>query len=329
MSKEDRIIKKAIHQIAAEHLFFTELQDYLSLVKKQFEEAKRQTDQKQIKAGRGMVSLTCRVIFSKARLAGIAEKRFNRYEREIENLLEKIDKGTFSATSDMAKKLRERLHVEAANLLKDASLYEGRIRSLILGIQNYIDSDTAKLEVYLEELRKTVDDAEKWVAAVAVDLNEAESVVKRYEDPYWNNLSNYHTIHNIKALMESMGIEHLKISFAYGMITIEGFFGSRSYKPSSALRLSKVPVPITISQNPDPNENSIIKIRFSKQFRLERPGVEIPLFDQRLYEYDYNLKNSKRSFKKILKAVLQIIDNTIRKNVPPKVPVSRQLNKLF
>ncbi|MBS3165560.1 hypothetical protein J4444_00405, partial [Candidatus Woesearchaeota archaeon] len=102
MSKEDRIIKKAIHQIAAEHLFFTELQDYLSLVKKQFEEAKRQTDQKQIKAGRGMVSLTCRVIFSKARLAGIAEKRFNRYEREIENLLEKIDKGTFSATSDMA-----------------------------------------------------------------------------------------------------------------------------------------------------------------------------------------------------------------------------------
>src|SRR3989338_2100879 len=113
-----KVISKAVAWLATEHNYFLELKKDIFKLKTDIERAKSNADLKGL-----------RFLLRDVRYIGKAERRFNRYEHNVESILSKAkDKIKVYGTITEVEELIRRLHLEAADLVNSSSMYEGRLR---------------------------------------------------------------------------------------------------------------------------------------------------------------------------------------------------------
>ena len=172
-------IHQAISWIATEHNYFLELKKDISRLKVEIETAKANADLKGLK-----------VLWRDVRYIGRSERRFNRYEHNVESILSKMkDKIKISGTIAEVEELVRRLHLEAADLINSSSRYEGRLHDLLVHLQAAIKSkDLGQAHQCIMELSELAENTEKWIAALSTDLNEAKRMSEEFEEIYGEDL---------------------------------------------------------------------------------------------------------------------------------------------
>lgn len=308
VTKEEKVVLKAISQIAVEHKFFTELRDYIEKLKATLIVAGRNA-----RSENHAIQYNIQKLFRNQNYIGIAQQRFSKYEYHVEDILNSITEGTLPVGEQLPDSLRRRLHLEASNLLNDSSRYEGRIYRLLVKIKNCAkDSEYAVIWGLIDELRKVVDDAEKWIVALSADLSAAKRLVVKYEDPLLVDFTNRHTLAAIMEMMRRHDLRNIRIQLSTGWVVIHSEFG-----PGGGM--------FDVSQdiNSRPMNNSIT-IGFSRVYK-----TPYTLFDKESYTYGYDPATAKRPFKKVLGGILKIVQDTVRSGKTPQVPVSKQIEEVF
>jgi len=170
-------ISKAVAWLATEHNYFLELKKDISKLKTEIERAKANADLNGL-----------RFLLRDVRYIGKAERRFNRYEHNVESILSKAkDKIKVSGTITEVEELIRRLHLEAADLVNSSSMYEGRLHDLLVHLQAAIKSkELEQAHQCLMELSELVENTEKWIAALSTDLNEAKKLSEESEIVFKN-----------------------------------------------------------------------------------------------------------------------------------------------
>lgn len=164
-------LKKAVKWLAAEHYFFGELKRDIQELKISIQEIKIKDINKELKDA-----------FHNLNYLAKSERRFNNLEQHIENALIEIKRqiivtGTILEIEDLIK----RLHLEAAQLIRDASLYGGFINEQLKAIERELSLskiNIEKIKLLIEQLEDQISDAEKWISALSSDLDHAKQVVK-------------------------------------------------------------------------------------------------------------------------------------------------------
>ncbi len=199
-------IQEAIAWLASEHKYFGELKDDLTQLRNDLESARAKEQVKDIKKA-----------FRDFRYLARSEQRFQRHEQQIEEALTDLRKQkiTVSGTIQEIQDFLQQLHMEAANLIRDSSFYEGRIRKLLTYLQADIqDHHLEQAQAVLMEIMQVVDDADKWIAAVSVDLNKAKKIVRESQevpDPNWEDFDSPETQRQIQALLVQRGFKYLSV----------------------------------------------------------------------------------------------------------------------
>ena len=178
-----KVISKAVAWLATEHNYFLELKKDIFKLKTDIERAKSNADLKGL-----------RFLLRDVRYIGKAERRFNRYEHNVESILSKAkDKIKVSGTITEVEELIRRLHLEAADLVNSSSMYEGRLRDLLVQLQAAIKSkELEQAHQCLMELAKLAENTEKWIAALSTDLNGAKKLSEEFDQIYGDNLEEIH-----------------------------------------------------------------------------------------------------------------------------------------
>ncbi len=169
-----RIFKQAIKWLAAEHKYFKELQEDLEQLKQDAQTAKE-------KESLGDV----RHAFRDFRYLAKSERRFERKFKDIEDILKELKQKTRLAGSAKTAKIAENLQREAeaaANyLVKAASYFEGSIRERLLSLQHEVKGHQwAQIKITLQEVEEIAAQAQKWIAALQIDIEKARKLEEEY-----------------------------------------------------------------------------------------------------------------------------------------------------
>ncbi len=179
-----KTIKKAVEWLATEHNYFTDIQKDLRQLKTDLENGKEKDQVKDIKKALGDF-----------RYLGKSERRLNRYEEAVENVLEKLKQRVAGA-----EQLHDRLHNEASHLIRTSSFYEGKIRDHLLYLKEEIkDHEIEKAQAVLMELFQIIEDAEKWLAALSTDLASAKKLAREFYE--------HHGV-TIKKILDEITVSH-------------------------------------------------------------------------------------------------------------------------
>ena len=169
-------IEKAIRWLSSEHYFFKSLKEDLNELKIDLSSAKEKESVKEIKKA-----------LRDFKYIGKSERRFERYEQDIEKeaeILMESYKSSFSDNVEELKKVMDQIHVEAANLVRVASYFEGEIRKRLNFLLNEVrinhDFDDAKRK--LRELESIVAKSDEWIKALDVSLADAKKVCEKELD---------------------------------------------------------------------------------------------------------------------------------------------------
>src|SRR3989344_603904 len=231
----EKHVEEAIKWVATEHKFFEDLSTDLQLLKRDIALAKEKSEVKDIKRALGDF-----------RYIGKAERRFDNHEKHVEGFLNKLREHelTISGNVHEIQQLLERLHTEAANLIKDSSFFEGKIKELLLHLRDEIkDHEIEQAQATLMEVERLIEDAEKWIAALPVDLKRAKRVVQKadvdksadeYQDPNFEDFRNPHTLEQIKGLMATHNFYHLSVWDITENSGVSGMFGYPNKKEGGA-----------------------------------------------------------------------------------------------
>ena len=158
-------VQKTIKWLATEHKFFLELKDDLKELKEDIAKSKEKDAVKDVKHA-----------LRNFKYIGRAERRFDTYEQEM--LVELENSFQLSGTVKEVEELIKRIRAEAANLIKDASYYEGHLKDMLIHLKEEIaEHEIEQAQAILIEIEQTIDDAEKWIAALSVDLDNAKKLV--------------------------------------------------------------------------------------------------------------------------------------------------------
>ncbi|PIN88074.1 MAG: hypothetical protein COY22_01385 [Candidatus Tagabacteria bacterium CG_4_10_14_0_2_um_filter_40_13] len=224
----EKHVHEAIKWVATEHKFFEDLSADLQLLKRDITLAKEKNEVKDIKHALGDF-----------RYIGKAERRFDNHEKHVEDFLEKLRKHELTVTGSVhdIQQLFERLHTEAANLIKDSSLYNGKIRELLLHLKDTIeDHEIEQAHAVLVEVEQLIEDAEKWIAALPIDLKKAKQIVQEtnfdksadmYRDPNLEDFNNSHTLKKVKGFMEAYGLSNVKFQKEKERNMVSGYYDSK------------------------------------------------------------------------------------------------------
>ncbi len=279
-------VQDAVAWLASEHNYCKELKKDLAQLRADLESAKGKEEVKDIKKA-----------FRDFRYLARSEQRFQRQEQQVEEALRELGKQriTIVGTIQEIQDLLQQLHAETANLIRDSSFYEGRIRRLLTYLQADIqDHHLEQAQAVLMEITQIIDDTEKWIAAVAVDLNQAKTIFKKspdVPDPNWEDLDNPITQREIQALMVQRGFKHITFSGNRELnspVIIQGFF----YEPKT-----------------------IFWIRQSRNKKGMDLGFSAPVrlgWDKSQFALSFDIereKKRKRSFKEFLEKLLKIIED--------------------
>ncbi len=184
-SKEERherkyqsTIKKGTKFLATEHYFFSQLKGDLAELKKDLGLEKDPHTKKEIFQSKTIADM--KKAFRDFRYIGKAETRFERIEEHVEDALKAIkEKVTLSGTGKEVEDLIMRLHTEAADLIRSSSSYEGKIRKYLQDLKILVEKDKEKdAKDLVLEIQETIEQTERWIAALASDLNEAKNIHK-------------------------------------------------------------------------------------------------------------------------------------------------------
>lgn len=186
------VISDALSWIAAESKYFNEVKKDFARLKEFINYAKQQEEKRGIK-----------ILFRDIRYLGKAERRFQRYEARVEEfaqkLYERVLRGELVQSAEEIADLKERLHIEATQLLVDFSLYEGKINGLLRHLQLALTlKDIGQAHQCLMEIEQALQEAEKWIAAAAEDLTQAKKLVVEFQEVYYGG------IEGIEAVMEHL-----------------------------------------------------------------------------------------------------------------------------
>ncbi|MCH7771137.1 MAG: hypothetical protein IIA49_08995 [Bacteroidetes bacterium] len=169
MSKKkfDKELQKSLKWLATEHNYFLELKKDLDKLKEDIKKAKEKDEVKDIKAA-----------FKDFRYIAKSEKRFNRHEHTVEEILHEMkSRISLSGTIKEIEELIQRLHIEAANLISVSSLYEGAIKVHLTNLRDEIkEHKIEKAKQILIELGQLIEETEKFIAALSIDLNKAKKL---------------------------------------------------------------------------------------------------------------------------------------------------------
>ncbi len=279
-------IQEAVAWLASEHKFFGELKDDLTQLRKDLETAKAKEQVTDIKKA-----------FRDFRYLARSEQRFQRHEQQVEEALADLRKQKIavSGTIQEIQDLLQQLHTEAANLIRDSSFYEGKIRKLLTYLQVDIqDHHLEQAQAVLMEIMQVVDDAEKWVAAVSTDLNNAKKIFRESQevpDPSWEDFDNPETQRQIQALLAQRGFKYISVHY-----------------------------------NPEPHKDVVIQayfcepktifwIRQSRKTKAIDIGFPAPVllgWDQSQFSLHFDVERERkksRTFHEFLKKLLKIIED--------------------
>lgn len=164
-----KTIKKAVEWLATEHNYFTDIQKDLQQLKTDLDKGKEKDQVKDIKKALGDF-----------RYLGKSERRLNRYETAVEDVLEKLKQRVAGA-----EQLHDRLHAEASHLIRTSSFYEGKLRDHLLFLKEEIkDHEIEKAQAALMELFQIIEDTEKWLAALSTDLASAKNLAREFYEQH-------------------------------------------------------------------------------------------------------------------------------------------------
>ena len=204
----DKHIQEAVAWLASEHNFFIELKKDLTDLKGDLESAKTKEQVKDIKKA-----------FRDFRYLARSEQRFQQHEKQVEEALADLQKQKISVSGTIheIQDLLQRLQTEAASLISDSSFYEGKIRKLLTYLQVDIqDHHLEQAQAVLMEITDVMDDAEKWIAAVSTDLNNAKKIFRQSQevpDPNWDDFENPETQRQIQALLAQRGFKYISVHY--------------------------------------------------------------------------------------------------------------------
>lgn len=288
-------IQEAIAWLASEHKYFGELKDDLAQLKKDLESAKEKEQVNDIKKA-----------FRDFRYLARSEQRFQRHEQQVEEALTDLQKQkiTVSGTIHEIQDFLQQLHTEAANLIRDSSFYEGRIRKLLTHLQADIqDHHLEQAQAVLMEITQVIDDAEKWIAAVSVDLNKAKKIVRESQevpDPNWDDFDSPETQRQIQALLVQRGFKYISVhdSPDHSDIFIQAYFSE---------------------------PKALFWIRQSRKTKYVDIGFAAPVllgWDQSQFSLHFDVERERKRgqhFKRFLEKLLQIIEKCTEPHGPRDV----------
>lgn len=306
----EKHVYEAIKWIATEHKFFEDLSADLQLLRRDIALAQEKSEVRDIKRALGDF-----------RYIGKAEKRFDDQEKYVENFLNKLREHelTVSGSVHDIQQLLERLHTEAANLIKDSSFFEGKIKELLLHLRDEIKNhEIEQAQAALIEVERLIEDAENWIAALSVDLKKAKRIVQEadvdksaneYKDPNLENFRNPHTLESIKELMAVHNIYHLAVWEQKANSGVSGLFGNPNKKEGGAA--------IQVWFDP---KREIMQIDYAQL-------VTNPAFSGPVYPIHYNSRKRFKysSFRAFLTRFLEIIDDAVQRRSSENV--SRRLER--
>src|SRR3989338_1000804 len=274
-------VQAAVAWLASEHNFFIELKNDLANLKEDLESAKAKEQVKDIKKA-----------FRDFRYLARSEQRFQQYEKQVEEALADLGKQkiTVSGTISEIHHLIQRLQTEAASLIHDSSFYEGKIQKLLTYLQvNIQEHHLEQAQAVLMEIILVVDDAEKWIAALSVDLNQARQILLKSQeepDPNWDDFENPETQRQIQRLLvqrlfKNISIDHIQ---DHREIIIKAYFGKFGSIFWIRQNINTKRIDIGF---PAPTELGWDQSQFSLQFYMERErkrGKTFRVFLEKLLE---------------------------------------------
>lgn len=165
-----KIFDDAKDWLSTEFYYFKIMQKNLANLKKDIEKASQKDEVKDIKKA----LQNCKYI-------GRAERRLEDYEKHIEKSLTDIQKrNAISITDKELDNVLQRIRIEAAKLIKYSSLYEGEIKKYLTHLQEKIkDNEIEKAQSTLIEINQAIEDVEKWLGMLSVDINNSKIIYKR------------------------------------------------------------------------------------------------------------------------------------------------------
>lgn len=203
MTKEEdygKALEEAIKYVALEHHFFNEFRRDLKILRAAIRKAVIE---------HSVVGIKSAVRF--ARYIAKAEKREQRSLHHVSELLEglhgriadqKAAREVEKGTGVTVENLIERLDIEAAHLVRDVSRFDGQIMRLLKDLDSRIeDNELEQAHQILMQLSEVVDDAEKWLAALSVDLDKAKSLREDFALIY------HETVEEVQSSLERLDLK--------------------------------------------------------------------------------------------------------------------------
>lgn len=288
-------IQEAVAWLASEHKYFKELKEDIVQLKEDLESAKTKEAVKDIKKA-----------FRDFRYLAKSERRFQQYEQRVEEALAELRKQkiTVSGTIQEIEDLLQRLHTEAANLIRSSSFYDNRIKDLLTYLQ--VDIQEHHLEqahAVLMEITRVIEDTEKWIAAVSIDLNKAKKIIKESQevpDPNWEDFENPETQRQIQALLVQRGFKYISVheNPDHSEISLQAYFSE---------------------------PKALFWIRQSRKTKHIDIGFAAPVllsWDQSQFSLHFDVERERKRgqhFKQFLEKLLQIIQECSKPHGPRNV----------
>jgi hypothetical protein len=169
-NKHEKEVRNAIKWLATEHSFFNDLKDDLNFLDRDIKKAIPKESVADIKR----ILKDCKAI-------GRAERRLETHEQHVEDTIKKIQEHVVDIKGMSVgniHKLLQHLHTEAAELIRVSSLFEGRIMELAHHLQTAVKKhETEKAQQCIMEMGEVVENTQKWITALSVDLQKAKDLV--------------------------------------------------------------------------------------------------------------------------------------------------------
>ncbi|MAG72992.1 hypothetical protein CL620_01645, partial [archaeon] len=167
----DEHLERILKRIASEHVVFQEIKEEIHKVKEWLDDAMLDQVER-----RKDISKILENFHKENRMVRRAARKIYHEEEIIRDALasEKIHK---KVDGD---ELQRRLEIEVTSLLKDIENYRSELRNLIFNFKHFNDNERGAIDALLLEVGETVEDAERWLAALSSDVNLARELHAKF-----------------------------------------------------------------------------------------------------------------------------------------------------
>ena len=194
MSKEKKLhqdLENAIKWAGAEHYYFKELKEDLVKLRVAVEEAL--TDQT-ISGIQEAFRTAKKLMKTENRLQYFVAHSESLAKAMKEKILQQARVRQIQQEAEKYEEVLHRIDIEAAPLILDASRYDCRIKDLLehlekkVSHENPSENDLPQAHQIVMELYEVIDEAERWLAALAFDLEKAKKLSEEFAEGYHESI---------------------------------------------------------------------------------------------------------------------------------------------